>query len=644
MLLNSLPVTPPHSSSARSPQFSVSSSLPLNSILPLLKSTKTLEELKPLHALAIKSGKIRDPLVSAEILRCSALSDDRDLTYARLVFDQMPEPNNFSWNILIRALAEREHDQFEAIGVFSDMLNCDYARPNQHTYPSVLKACASASANLIDTGKVIHGQVVKLSMVSNGFVLTNLVRMYSLCGDMKGAEILVQNNTLDTNSEASVVVSNVLIDGYFRLGMVDRARQIFDEMPNKSIVSWNGMIARYAQIGQFKKAVEVFRNMQFQGMKPNYVSLVSVLPAISRLGLMELGKWVHLYAQKKTMSFNNVLTSAIIDMYSKCGNIDKAIEVFEELPEKKCITIWTALIMGLAIHGRAKDAVRYFEMMEKYGVVPTDVAFIGVLNACSHAGLVNEGRLLFDRMVNVYNIRPRIEHYTCMVDMLGRAGLVSEAEKVVNLMPIEPDDVIFKSLLSACKLHREVEIATRVADRLLQLAPTDGGCYVLLSNFYASLGDWDAVARVRLKMKELDIRKDPGCSWITIDGNIHEFLVEDKTHPRQKEIYHILSDIASRLKDEGYVADTSQVLINIDEHEEKENMLLHHSEKIAIAFGLISTKAGTTLQVVKNLRVCVDCHSSIKLISKLYNRRIVLRDRNRFHHFENGSCSCNDYW
>jgi pentatricopeptide repeat protein len=522
------------------------------------------------------------------------------------------------------------------------MLCCDYVRPNRYTYPSVLKACASA--NLIVTGKAIHGQVTKLAMVSHGFVLTNLVRMYSLCQDMQGAELLVQTNTLDTNSEASVVVSNVLIDGYFRLGIVNRARQIFNEMPNKSVVSWNGMIARYAQIGQFKEAVEVFRIMQHEGMKPNYVSLLSVLPAISGLGSIELGKWVHLYAQKNKISFNNVFTSAIIDMYSKCGNVDKAIQIFEELPEKKCSIIWTALVVGLALHGRANDAIQYFERMENCGVVPTDVTFIGVLNACSHAGVIDKGRLLFDRMVNLYNIRPRIEHYTCMVDMLGRAGLVSEAEKLVNSMPIEPDDVIFKSLLSTCKLHGEIEIATRVADKLLQLAPTDGGCYVLLSNIYASLGDWDAVSRVRLKMKELNIRKDPGCSWITIGEKIHEFLVEDKTHPRQKEIYCMLSDIASRLKDEGYVADISQVLINIDEDKEKENTLLYHSEKIAIAFGLISTKPGTTLQVVKNLRVCMDCHSSIKVISKLYNRRIVLRDRSRFHHFENGSCSCNDYW
>ncbi|KAJ3695772.1 hypothetical protein LUZ60_001149 [Juncus effusus] len=636
-LVSSLPSTPFNNSNGHSP-----SSLPFPSILPSLKSTKTLKELKPLHSFAIKSGQIKDPLVSAEVLRCAALSKDRDLSYALKVFDQMPQPNLFSWNTLIRALAESEHHQFEAVRFFSCMLHSDDVRLNQYTYPSVLKACARAE--LIRTGQAIHGQIVKLCMVRDEFILTNLARMYSLCGFMQDAEILVQRTSIDPKSEAYVILYNVLIDGYFRLEMINHAQNMFDEMPNKSLVSWNSMIAKYAQNSRFKEAVEIFREMQMEGVKPNYVSLVSVLPAISRLGLLELGKWVHLYATKSKINFDEILSSAIIDMYSKCGNIEKAIQFFEELKNKNCPITWAALITGLALHGHAEKAFHYFAMMENFGVVPTDVAFIGLLNACSHTGLVDQGQLYFDRMVNEYKIMPRIEHYTCMVDMLGRAGFISEAENFVNLMPVEPDDVIYKSLLSACKIHGEIGVAERVANKLLELAPTDGGCYVLLSNIYASLGDWDSVSKIRLIMKRLDIRKEPGCSWITMNGKTHEFLAEDNSHPKRKEIYKMLHEISKRLKDEGYVADTSQVLVNINENEEKESMLLLHSEKIAIAFGLISTKERTELQVVKNLRVCVDCHASIKIISKVYNRRIVLRDRNRFHHFENGSCSCNDYW
>nr|CAD1827270.1 unnamed protein product [Ananas comosus var. bracteatus] len=611
-----------------------------HSIFPYLKTTETLRDLKPLHALAIKTSQIKDPLVAAEVLRCVALSSDRNLHYARLVFGEMLQPNCFSWNTIIRALSESEGDALEAIILFLKMLHSDNAQPNQYTFPSVLKACARIEA--IDIGKQIHNQTIKFGLFSDGFVLTNLVRLYTLCGFMEDAIRLVKTSSLSPTSEANVVLHNILIDGYFRLGMVYHANRIFNQMPKKSMISWNEMIARFAQIGCFREAVEVFRAMQLEGVKPNYVSLVSVLPAISRLGALELGKWVHLYINKNGILVDDVLGSTLVDMYSKCGNIDKAIQVFEGLPKKNSTT-WSALISGLAMHGRARVALNHFAMMEKAKVIPSDVVFIGILNACSHAGLVEDGRLFFDRMVNGYKIKPRIEHYTCMVDMLGRAGLLNEAEESILNMPIKPDEAIYKSLLAACRIHGNVDIAKRMADRLLELVPRDEGCYVLLSNIYASLGNWGAMAEVRLKMKEQDIKKDPGRSWITIDGNIHEFIVEDNAHPRKTEIYEMLEEIANKLKIAGYVSDTTQVLLNIDE-EEKEKMIYYHSEKIAIAFGLISTREGMTLQVVKNLRVCGDCHSSIKLISKMYNRRIVLRDRNRFHHFENGVCSCNDYW
>jgi hypothetical protein len=230
-----------------------------------------------------------------------------------------------------------------------------------------------------------------------------------------------------------------------------------------------------------------------------------------------------------------------------------------------------------------------------------------------------------------------------MVDLLGRAGYLEEAEELITNMPIKPDDVIWKALLGACKLHKNVEIGRRAAEVLMKLAPHDSGAYVALSNLYASSGNWDGVAEVRMMMKELDIRKDPGCSWIEIDGVIHEFLVEDDSHPRAKEIHSMLKEISNKLSLVGHIQDTTQVLLKMDE-EHKESLLHYHSEKIAVAFGLISTSPKTPLQIVKNLRICEDCHSSMKLISKVYQRRIIIRDRKRFHHFENGSCSCMDYW
>jgi pentatricopeptide repeat protein len=434
-----------------------------------------------------------------------------------------------------------------------------------------------------------------------------------------------------------------MIDGYVRIGKIDAARELFDEMQQKSVVSWNAMISGYAQNGFFKEAVDLFHRMMEMGdVSPNRVTLVSVLPAISRLGALELGKWVHLYAERNRVRIDEVLGSALIDMYAKCGNIEKAIQVFKRLSKTNVIA-WNAMIGGLAMHGKAKDVLDCFSRMERSGVSPSDVTYIAILSACSHAGLVEKGRSIFNDMVNRAGLQPRIEHYGCMVDLLGRAGYLEEAEELITNMPIKPDDVIWKALLGACKLHKNVEIGRRAAEVLMKLAPHDSGAYVALSNLYASSGNWDGVAEVRMMMKELDIRKDPGCSWIEIDGVIHEFLVEDDSHPRAKEIHSMLKEISNKLSLVGHIQDTTQVLLKMDE-EHKESLLHYHSEKIAVAFGLISTSPKTPLQIVKNLRICEDCHSSMKLISKVYQRRIIIRDRKRFHHFENGSCSCMDYW
>ncbi|MQL96495.1 hypothetical protein Taro_029175 [Colocasia esculenta] len=624
-LLNSLPST---TSSA-------------STLLSDLKACRTTWELRHLHAAAIKTGRVRDPLVAAEVLRCAALSAHRDIHYARLVFDQMESPNIFSWNTVIRAFSESGGLAVESVLLYCRMLQDDASvGPNKYTFPSVLKACAEAGA--FEEAEQVHGQIVKLGLHSDGFVASNLVRAYAVCGRMEDAGRLFDSCSLPRGSEASVVLANVLIDGYMRRGMVEGARRTFDDMSRRSLISWNAMMAGYAQNGYFKEAVDIFHKMQMGGMAPNYVTLVSVLPAIARLGALELGKWVHMYAEKNCIAVDDVLGSALVDMYAKCGNIEKALQVFEDLPKRNPIT-WSALIGGLALHGRAEDAIDQFTRMEQEGIIPTDVVFIGILNACSHGGSVGRGRLYFDRMVSTYGLKPRVEHYGCMVDMLGRAGLLEEAEQLVLNMPMRPDDVIFKALLSACKIRGNVEMGTRVAMRLMELAPRDSGCYVLLSNLYASLGDWDAVSMVRLVMKEMHIEKDPGCSYITLDGVVHEFVVEDDAHRGSKEIYTMLEEMAEKLRSCGYTPDTKQVLLNVEE-EEKESVLRYHSEKIAIAFGLVRTAPGTELRVVKNLRVCGDCHESIKLVSKIYNRRIVVRDRSRFHHFENGVCSCKDYW
>ncbi|XP_052194150.1 pentatricopeptide repeat-containing protein At5g48910 [Diospyros lotus] len=618
-----------------------------STLFPELRQCKTMRDLKQVQAMLIKTGRIHDPLAAAEVLRLCALSDPpfRDLRHARLVFRRMdPPPNCFSWNTLIRALseAEDEADLLETWLLFRQMLESEFVEPNHFTFPSVLKACARTGR--LEEGKQVHGLVVKYGLDCDEFVVSNLVRAYVMCGEMDDAYVLFKGRIIVNNARqlGNVVLWNVIIDGYVRLGDLRAARHLFDKMPQRSVVSWNSMISGYTQNGFFKEAIDMFRHMQMAELSPNYVTLVSVLPAISRLGALELGKWVHLYAEKNNIELDEVLGSALIDMYSKCGNIEKALQVFENLPKRNVIT-WNAIIHGLAMHGQAEDALVHFWRMDQMGVTPSDVTYVAVLSACTHAGLVEEGRVIFDHMVRVVGLEPRIEHYGCIVDLLGRAGLLEEAEKLILEMPLKPDDVILKALLGACKMHGNIQVGERIARLLMDMAPRDSGAYVALSNMYAALGSWEAVAGVRLMMKEMDIRKDPGCSWIEIDGIIHEFLVEDESHPKAKEIHLMLEEISRKLKLLGYTPDTSHVFLNVDE-EGKQSALYYHSEKIAVAFGLISTAPQTPLRVVKNLRICDDCHSSMKLISEIYNRRITVRDRNRFHHFENGLCSCMDYW
>ncbi|KAG6722123.1 hypothetical protein I3842_03G145600 [Carya illinoinensis] len=624
-----------------------------SSLFPHITLCKTIRDLKQVHAIMIKTAQIHDPLAAAEVLRFCALSNDRNFKYARKVFDQMRQPNCFSWNTIIRGLSESNDDDnlLGALLLFCRMVCDGFVQPNQFTFPSVLKACARTAS--IREGKQVHGLVVKYGLDSDEFVVSNLVRLYVMCGIIEDAHVLFHRNVIEfgkgdavmTNKrrdEGMVVLWNVMVDGYVRLGMFGAARELFDRMPQRSVVSWNVMISGYAQNGFFKEAIEMFREMQMEDVYPNYVTLVSVLPAISRLGALELGKWVHLYAEKKEIDIDDVLGSALVDMYSKCGSIEEALQVFERLPKKNAIT-WSTVIGGLAMHGKANVAIDYFSRMDRVGVTPSDVTYIGVLSACSHAGLVDEGKYFFNHMVKVVGLEPRIDHYGCMVDLFGRAGLLEEAEKLILNMPIKPDDVIWKALLGACKMYGNMEMGKRVAEKLMDMAPNDSGSYVALSNIYASSGKWESVAEVRLTMKEMDIQKDPGCSWIELDGEIHEFLVEDDSHHRAKEIHAMLEEISNQLKLIGYRPNTAQVLLNMDE-EEKESALHYHSEKIAVAFGLISTSPHSPLLIVKNLRVCEDCHSSMKLISNIYKRKIIVRDRKRFHHFEDGSCSCGDYW
>lgn len=522
---------------------------------------------------------------------------------ARRLFDEISIRDAVAWNAMISGYAQSGRFE-EALVLFSDMRKANVA-PNESTMLTVLSACAQSGS--LELGKWVASWIEDHGLSSN------------------------------------VRLVNALIDMYSKCGALDTARGLFDAMLQKDVISWNVMIGGYTHESRYKEALALFRLMLRLNAEPNDVTFLGILPACAHLGALDLGKWIHVYIDKNFQSLTNTsLRTSLIDMYAKCGNIEAAKQVFDGM-EAKSLASWNAMITGLAMHGHANTALELFSKMADEGFKPDDITFVGILSACNHGGLVDLGRQYFSSMTKDYHISPQLQHYGCMIDLLGRAGLFDEAEALMKTMEMKPDGAVWGSLLGACRIHRRVEMGEFVAKHVFELEPENAGAHVLLSNIYAGAGRWDDVARIRTRLNDMGIKKVPGSTSIEVDSVVHEFLVGDKVHPLSKEIYEMLREVDRLLDMAGFVPDTSEVLYDMDE-EWKEGVLSHHSEKLAIAFGLISTKPGTTIRIVKNLRVCGNCHSATKLISKIFNREIIARDRNRFHHFRDGSCSCNDSW
>jgi len=522
---------------------------------------------------------------------------------ARRLFDEIPAKDVVSWNAMIAGYVQGGRFE-EALACFSSMQEADVS-PNKSTMVSVLSACGHLGS--LELGKWIGSWVRDHGLGSN------------------------------------IQLVNALVDMYCKCGEIDTARELFDGIREKDLISWNTMIGGYSYLSLYAEALALFDLMLREKVTPNDVTFLGVLPACACLGALDLGKWVHAYVDKILKGTDNAsLWTSIIDMYAKCGCVEAAEQVFRSNGSRS-LASRNAMISGFAMNGHAERALALFEEMIKEGFQPDDITFVGVLSACTQAGLVDLGHRYFSSMNQDFGISPKLQHYGCMIDLLARGGKFEEAKVMMGNMQMEPDGAIWGSLLNACRIHGQVEFGEYVAEQLFQLEPENSGAYVLLSNIYAGAGRWDDVARIRTRLNDKGMKKVPGCTSIEIDGIVHEFLVGDKLHSQSEYIYRMLDEVDKLLEESGFVPDTSEVLYDMDE-EWKEGALTQHSEKLAIAFGLISTKPGTTIRIVKNLRVCGNCHSATKLISKIFNREIIARDRNRFHHFKDGFCSCNDCW
>ncbi|CAK9226167.1 unnamed protein product [Sphagnum troendelagicum] len=521
-------------------------------------------------------------------------------------------------------------------------MQCRNVIPDSLTFVRVLNACASLRA--LDEGKHAHLQIIKIGCESNIYVGNSLIDMYAKCGSMEDAWRVFNRMPI-----RDVVSWNAMILGHKKYGQGQKALELFRQMQREGVrstcdlVSWNVMISGYVKCGQGQKALKLFQQMQKEGLQPGWVTFVAVLNACASILALEEGRCAHEQIIQRGCESDVFVGNSLIDMYAKCGSIADAENVFNKMPTCNVVS-WSAMILGFVKFGQGQRALALYQEMRQEGVEPNAVTFMGVLNAsCSHAGLVHEGLHYFDSMGSVHGICAMVEHYACMVDLLGRAGHLHKAEDLIKTMPCEPNVGVWNALLGACRIHGDVEMGERVVKRVLELDPADAAGYVLLSNIYAAAGKWDLSANVQQLRKERGVKKQPGCTWIEVNNKVHTFVVDDKHHPQMVHIEAELERLSCKMKDAGYVPDTRFALHDVDE-EEKMLHLRQHSEKLAIAFGLISTSPGTPLRIFKNLRICGDCHTFTKLVSKLVGRVIIVRDANRFHHFEDGLCSCRDYW
>ncbi|KAK1408453.1 hypothetical protein QVD17_40240 [Tagetes erecta] len=572
-----------------------------SSVIQACSLLKSVQFGKQIHCLAVKVGFSYELFVGSNLAdmysKCELMFE------ACMVFEEMPSKDEVSWNSMIDGYAKNGYYE-EALVAFRKMLIEDVAI-DQYLLCSALCACGSFKAYNI--ARCLHTFVLKL-----GF-------------------------------EPHVSVSNALIDMYCKLGDMDSGSRLLEiDSIGANIVSYTSLIDGYVECDQIEKALNVFVKLKRQKIEPNEFTFSSLIKACANHAALEQGSQFHALVLKYKLDQDPFVSSTIVDMYGKCGLLDHSIQVFETISKPNEYAL-NSLMGVFAHHGLGHEAIDMFNRMVIQNMKPNAVTFINLLNACSHSGLLKEGLSYFNSMEEVYGIKPRSEHYSCVIDLLGRTGRLEQAEIFIKEMPFEPNAYAWCSLLAACRKYGDKERGKLAAESLKRVDPENSGAHVLLSNIYAKEQQWEDVRSVRKTMKDGNVKKLPGYSWVDIDNKVHVFGAEDWCHPQKKEIDLKLDSLLGKIIEAGYVPDVDSVPLDMDE-DMKVKVLHRHSERMAIAYALICLPVGKPVIVKKNIRVCVDCHSAIKLISKVEGRKIILRDNSRFHHFVDGSCSCNDFW
>lgn len=529
-----------------------------------------------IHASLAKSRFVSDVYMGSALIDMYAKCGNVDC--AQKAFDGMTERNTVSWNSMITCY-EQNGPASEAFQVFVKMMECA-VEPDEMTLASVVSACASLCA--VKEGRAIHARVIKFDKFCNDLVISNaLVDMYAKCSMIKEARWI-----FDRMPIRNVVSETSMVSGYAKVASVKTARTMFSKMMERNVVSWNALIAGYTQNGDNEEALGLFLLLKRESVWPTHYTFGNLLNACANLANLKLGRQAHTHVLKQGFRFQHgpepdvFVGNSLIDMYMKCGSVEDGSRVFRKMIERDGVS-FNAMIVGYAQNGQGPEALQLFKEMLESGEKPDHVTMIGVLCACSHAGLVEEGRHYFDSMSTEYGLEPLKDHYTCMVDLLGRAGRLIEANNLIISMPIPPDSVVWGSLLAACKVHRDIDLGNFVAEKLLGIDPENSGPYVLLSNMYAELGRWRDVTRVRKLMRQRGVVKQPGCSWIEIRSQVHIFMSKDTRHSQKRVIYSSLKTLTKMMKLSGYVPNIGD--FDADEEHNKLEFTLFQELEVPVA-------------------------------------------------------------
>ncbi|KAM5575223.1 pentatricopeptide repeat-containing protein [Rosa sericea] len=580
----------------------------------VLNASSTLYSIelgKQLHAYSIKYQIDFDTSIGNSL--CSLYSKCGNLESAFKAFKKIKEKNVISWTSAISACGDNG-DASKGLALFTEMLS-EGIEPNEYTLTSALSLCCTMLS--LGVGIQIHSLIIKLGY------------------------------------ELNLPVRNAIMYLYLKCGMINEARKLFNGMEAMSLITWNAMIAGHAQIIDLAEddlsayqsgteALNIFLKLNRSGVKPDLFTFSSILTVCSSMVALEQGEQVHAQSIKSGFLSDIVVATALVNMYNKCGSIEKASKVFIEMSTRTLIS-WTSMIAGFAQHGRTQQALQLFEDMRIAGVRPNQVTFVSVLSACSHAGMVNKALGYFESMKKDYRIKPVMDHYACLIDMFVRLGRLDEAFGLVKKMDFEPNEFIWSTLVAGCRTHGNLDRGFYAAEQLLKLKPKDTETYVMLLNMYISAERWKDVSRVRKMMKEEKLGKLEEWSWISIKDKVHSFKPNDKSHPQSEDVQKYVESLIDQVKSLGYKAVESLELTDEDAETTLFSSTSFHSEKLAIAFGLLNTPNAAPIRVIKNISMCRDCHNFVKFVSLLTSREITIRDSKRLHKFVNGKCSCGDF-